>query len=164
MRAQVHAAAAAAGLSARDLASTLLLAVLAPRFTWIVQVGDGAVVGMLPGVDSPQLACWPQQGEYANQTHFVADADAQPVVVRWPASDALAVLTDGLQHLALYSATRSAHPGFFAPLWQALRAHDPARLAPQLSAWLASAAIAERTDDDVTLVLAVRQPGTVRPA
>lgn len=150
------------GLAVRELACTLLLAVLTARFTWIVQVGDGAVVGQLPEGGAAHLACWPQQGEYANQTCFVTEPGVRPVVVRWPAVRALAVFTDGLQHLALHNATRRAHTGFFTPLWQAVADHPPGQLAEQLSAWLASPAIAERTDDDATLVLALREPDRER--
>jgi hypothetical protein len=108
-------------------------------------------------------ALWPQSGEYANCTFFLTDADAATRVQAKRARrvDELALLTDGLQGLALHFASRAAHGPFFAPMFARLRgvsATRPRSLAGELHAFLDSPAVNQRTDDDKTLVLATRLP------
>lgn len=148
----------------RDLASTLLVAVAGPRGTFALQIGDGAIVARTHSGEL-LLATWPQQGEYVNTTSFVGDEDAKPALALWPAVAELALLSDGLQHLALVSATRQPHLPFFAPLWQTMTQMPPAELQPLLCQWLQSPVIAERTDDDTTLLLArrIQPPEAARP-
>ena len=102
---------------------------------------------------------WPQVGEYANTTWFVTSADFEQMLqVRGEAVDEVALFTDGLQMMALHFATRSVHRPFFEPLFAALRgAAQPEDLVVPLRAFLDSPAVNERTDDDKTLVLAVRE-------
>jgi hypothetical protein len=59
--------------------------------------------------------------------------------------------------LVLNYAERSAHPGFFRPLLQKLQAAQPGDNLPQaFRRYLDSPAINQRTDDDKTLMLALR--------
>lgn len=144
-------------LLVRELACTLLTAIVSPRASVFAQVGDGAIV---VGADQHyQVATWPVSGEYANETTFItADAfDRAFEFVRGPDRiSEIAVLTDGLQRLALSYANRSVHAPFFAPMFQALlAAEDPDFLAADLERFLDSPAVNERTDDDKTLVLAI---------
>ena len=68
-----------------------------------------------------------------------------------------ALLTDGLQLLALNFAKRSAHTAFFAPFFTTLRAApEPTDLVVDLRAFLDSSSVNSRTDDDKTLLLATR--------
>jgi hypothetical protein len=72
--------------------------------------------------------------------------------------DELALFTDGLQMLALHFASRSAHRPFFEPLFTTLReAANPEALGGPLREFLDSPAVNERTEDDKTLVLAIRE-------
>ena len=71
----------------------------------------------------------------------------------------MALLTDGLQGLALRFDTREAHGPFFEPMFARLRAEgegEPESLREELRAFLGSAPVNQRTDDDKTLVLATR--------
>jgi hypothetical protein len=142
----------------RDLACTALLAVVGPTSAAFAQIGDGAIVY---GEElSHQVAFWPEPAEYVNATDFLTD-DQFPDTIRfhsvdWPVSE-VATFTDGLQRLALDFTTRSAHPGFFAPVFRELRnAADPELLLEPFRSFLDSDRVNERTDDDKTLVLAVR--------
>lgn len=115
---------------------------------------------MLEQSDGYRIAFWPQMGEYANQTYFLTDScfesHLRAELIEGKVAR-LALLTDGLQRLALHEATRSVHAPFFNPLFARLAgATNPAELALPLRRWLASKPINERTDDDKTLVLAVR--------
>ena len=149
--------AARRALPVRELACTLLTAIVSPRAGVFAQVGDGAIV--LGADHSYRVVTWPVPGEYANETTFItADAfDRAFEFVRWPGRvSELALLTDGLQRLALSYANKSVHAPFFAPMFQALLgAEDPDFLAADLERFLDSPAVNERTDDDKTLVLAI---------
>ena len=147
----------------REFACTLLGAVVATDRALFLQIGDGAIVIDAGAHYRPVF--WPQTGEYANETRFVTDSDAiarmESAVLTEPVTD-IALLSDGLQPLALHYRSQQAHTPFFQPLFQHLREHpEPGRLEglmPALARFLASPAINQRTHDDKTLVLATRRP------
>jgi hypothetical protein len=159
VRGELVAAAARFGVPPRELACTALVAVAGPAGAAFAQVGDGAIV-LGTGGDY-RVAIWPEASEYANETDFLTDdrfADRFRFVATGPI-DELAVLTDGLQRLALDYATKSPHAPFFTPLFARLRAEpDPEALFAPLRDFLGSPRVNARTDDDKTLVLAVRRP------
>jgi hypothetical protein len=69
----------------------------------------------------------------------------------------LALFSDGLQMLALKMPPGTPHPPFFAPLMRFVaQTRDRATAEEHLRGFLQSPRIAERADDDLTLVLAVR--------
>jgi hypothetical protein len=142
----------------REFASTLLTAVVGPESCVFSQLGDGAIV--IGGPSGYQPVFWPQSGEYASTTFFLTGDDYQEhlqVVESSEPPDTLAMFTDGLQHLALHFASRSAHGPFFAPMFTALRtAGNPEDLGDPLRQFLASPSVCDRTDDDKTLLLATR--------
>jgi len=145
-------------LAPRDLACTLLMAVVGPESSAFLQIGDGAIVVLKDGEYRPVF--WPQSGEYQNETRFVTDTDAEQNGLTEVAArgfEEVAVLTDGLQMLALNYADKKGHQPFFAPIFKAVReADDQAELAGPLRQFLESTPVNARTDDDKTLVLAVR--------
>lgn len=167
----VHAAvadrAAALDATARDLACTLLLAVVGPDTAVFAQIGDGAIV-----VDAPEPAeyaptGWPQSGEYANMTFFATEPEAlsrlDVTVIRDRIVHEVALFSDGLQGLALRFEDRTAHAPFFRPMFAQLRGQtidDAPGLEPALRRFLDSPRVNARTDDDKTLVLATRRAAT----
>jgi hypothetical protein len=104
---------------------------------------------------------WPQRGEYANTTRFLTDVDAltwvQAEAFAGPVAD-IALLTDGLEPLALHYASKSVHQPFFAGMFQPLIAvHDDGeikQLSAALAKFLTSERVRSRTDDDVSVLLA----------
>ena len=140
------------------LACTLLLAVVGERSSVFAQVGDGVMV--VRDGEEYRIVFWPQTGEYANTTHFVTDADLAEQMafeLRPTPVDELALLTDGLQTLALHYATHSVHQPFFRPMFERLRASSGREGLPDaLRQFLDSAAVNARSDDDKTLILATR--------
>lgn len=95
--------AAGAGISVREMACTLLVAVAGPDRAAFAQVGDGAIVVRV--VDGGHdVVFWPEPSEYVNATSFVTDdvidSSLQFRIVEGSVQE-LAVLTDGLQRLAL---------------------------------------------------------------
>ncbi len=141
----------------RDFATTLLLAVVGAGWLAAVQIGDGALV-ISDSTGALTVVTHPNHGQYLNETLFLTGDDplagAQFAVQPIANVCAVALLTDGLQALALTLADNTPHAPFFAPLFA--HAAQAAGDATQLTAFLDSARVAERTDDDKTLLLAVR--------
>jgi hypothetical protein len=145
------------GETPRELASTLLLAIVGRSIAAFAQVGDGAIV--IDDGTVLQHVFWPQNGEYQNTTFFITDANyeqnalvaVEPVKVR-----EIALLSDGLQMLALNYSAKAVHAPFFAPMFAALREKERDDLIVPMRQFLDSAAVNARTDDDKTLILATR--------
>ena len=147
----------AAAPTLRDFATTLLLAVVTAEGVAALQIGDGALV-ISDSAGALTVVTHPNHGEYLNETLFLTGDDplagAQFAIRQVADLRAVALLTDGLQALALTLADNTPHAPFFAPLFA--HAAQAAGDAAQLTAFLDSARVAERTDDDKTLLLAVR--------
>jgi len=161
-RRRIAEAAQPAGLETRDFSCTLLATLVDAAAAVFLQVGDGAIV--YRGRDGAyQPAFWPQSGEYANCTWFVTDeevADRVQLAVAEGVHE-VALLSDGLQALALRFVSREAHGPFFEPMFARLRGEpeaEPGQLLVELRAFLDSPPVNQRTDDDKTLVLATRLP------
>jgi hypothetical protein len=155
---EIAAEAQRRGSLPRELACTFLFCVLGDAAGAFAQVGDGAIVARIGEVYQPIF--WPQDGEYLNTTFFVTDdeyASQINVSISSNPINEVAMFTDGLQMLALDYSTRTAHKTFFAPMFESLRtAADPQDLVVPLKQFLDSPKVNERTDDDKTLVIAVR--------
>jgi hypothetical protein len=163
IRTAIAARAAQTELTLRDFACTLVVAIVDAHGAAFFQIGDGAIVtGCRDALD---VRFWPDSGEYANMTFFITDDDWRQHLHFATSSDAfhdLALMTDGLQRLALRIESRSPHAPFFEPMFRALE-NAPCGFAsgfePALAAFLGSEAVNARTDDDKSLVLATRRPG-----
>src|SRR5262249_11022537 len=86
----------------RDLACTLLLAIVGEQAAAFAQIGDGAIVTRYDDAYRPVF--WPQGGEYANSTNFITDDDFDDSLEFASFEeriDELALFSDGLQRLAL---------------------------------------------------------------
>lgn len=147
------------GVALGDRATTLLVVRASHGSGEIetAQVGDGAVV--IRTSDGLEVFAADAKGEYLNETCFLtSDRWAEEArVSRRPLEgvDGLAALTDGLQLVALDLASGAPHAPFFAPFF-AFVATDGDVVA--LEDFLGSDRVAERTDDDVTLAIAVLLP------
>lgn len=148
-----------AGEPMRLFATTLTCAIAASDRLVVGQVGDGAVVAQDSGGELFAVAL-AQRGEYANETYFLTQEDAlehiQVRVLDQPVS-ALAVMSDGLIRLALRLPSHAPYPPFFQPLFAfAAAIEDEREAVEQLTGFLSSERVCARTDDDKSLVLAVR--------
>lgn len=153
-----------------EFLSTILIAVAFHDVAVFYQIGDGFIV-----FDSHHLAEATQYehvsfrdvGEYANETEFVIDprgADEERYTYHpFPLTE-LYVFSDGIQRLAIDFLRRKPH----APFMQSLRSvfvgavgdHDPEKV---VQSFLASAGVNARTDDDKSLVIALRRCGPAKP-
>ncbi len=140
-----------------DLATTLIVLIATPEMVAAAQIGDGvAVVKDFAG--NVFALTQPQNGEYINETTFLVSPDAintaqlrllRQIIVN------VALLTDGLQMLALNMDSGTPHQPFFTPLFKFISdVNDKSDGVNQLVSFLRSDRICDRADDDLTLLLA----------
>lgn len=148
--------------SLRSFATTLTCLVATPEQLIVGQLGDGAVVAVGED-DGLKTVTTLQRGEYANETNFLTQDQALDLVAIQVLDEqvrALALMSDGLTRLALKRPDNEPHTPFFKPLFafveSSASSEDPARANEALIGFLTSPRVCERTDDDKTLVLALR--------
>jgi hypothetical protein len=160
-RSRIHDAACLHDCPPRDFATTLSVAIIGPKASYFFQIGDGAIIvgnGPLYGV-----VFWPQSGEYANSTNFLTSDEYEQqlefLATETPQCSKLALMTDGLERLALRFDIQTPHVPFFDPLFRALETSaDLESLTDGLRGFLGSSSVQHRSDDDKTLILASRTP------
>jgi len=132
-------------------------AVAFPGMVAAAQVGDGSVVAA-DGQGKILSLLRPIAGEYLNETTFLISPGAlDELQFAWHGEGVarLAMLTDGLQMLALKVADGEPHAPFFEPLFRFIgMAEDEGKGQADLAAFLGSDRVQARTDDDLTLLLA----------
>lgn len=164
--AAVNSEADARIIPARELASTLILVIAHRQGIAAAQVGDGAAVAEVDGAII--LLTAPQSGEYLNETTFLTSPGAietAQIHVLLGRVNHVALFTDGLQHLALTLPHCRPHAPFFLPLFRFLENRpDPTEAGSELRAFLSSARVQEKTDDDVSLALASFVSDTISDA
>lgn len=148
----------------RDYSCTLLGVIATPSRTFYFQIGDGAIV--VPSYDAGAYewggydwVFWPQHGEYVNQTNFVTGCDAKKVFEfrEGPAVNEVAIFSDGIERLVLHDETRTVFAPALRPIFEWLHTIDSDEVGSQaLRAHLDSEQINNRTDDDKSLLMAVR--------
>lgn len=160
VRDEIIAEAERLGTKPRELACTAMLAVIGPDSAAFAQLGDGAII--VGRGEETRTVFWPEPSEYANATDFLTDDSFRDRVHYDSLSGSvheIAMLTDGLQRLALDFSTQKPHQAFFRPFFERLRTTvETETLIEPLRSFLDSPRVNERTDDDKTLVLAVRLP------
>jgi hypothetical protein len=154
----VEEEAVACGKQTIDLATTLIIMVATPEGAAVAQIGDGVAVAK-DFQGNLQALTMPDSGEYINETTFLTSDNAietaQLRLWRQPITN-IGLLTDGLQMLAINMAVGAPHKPFFLPLFDFVaNAEDKPVAKEQLVKFLKSERITQRTDDDLTLVLAV---------
>ena len=158
IRESIEQRASELGVVSRQLACTLLGAVIAQEEALFLQIGDGAIVRFHEG--EYRTVFWPQSGEFANTTNFLTDESFDESLESWHCKecvDEFAMFTDGMERLVLRFADQTVHEPFLTPLFATLRsAEKPEVLVEPLHQFLDSENVNQRTDDDKTLILATR--------
>ncbi|ALF55159.1 serine/threonine protein phosphatase [Nostoc piscinale CENA21] len=153
----VEAEAAACSQQPQDLATTLIITIATPEMVAAAQIGDGMAVAKNRQGNLIALTI-PNNGEYINETTFLTSLDAIDTAQMrlWREEIVnVGILTDGLQMLALNMVVGEPHKPFFFPLFDFIEnAEDKSLAKEQLVRFLGSERITQRTDDDLTLIIA----------
>lgn len=143
-----------------DFHTTLLLAVLRDDTLSVGNIGDGWAVVREAGTLRAVAA--PGRSEYVNETFFLTSRGAldDAVYETVPASglDAVALLTDGSAWFSIDLDNRTPSAALFGKLFTfAADASRPAvEREEELTRFLSSEMVLRKTDDDKTMILAVR--------
>lgn len=141
----------------RELSTTLLIVVATPDIVAAIQVGDGAIViakenGTVMSLTTPPIE------ESLDLAIFLTSPNGIDSAQIWlwdGKATQLAMFSDGLQMLALQMPQGTAHSPFFTPLFKFIAEAKDLDLAHQeLEGFLRSPRVSDRTDDDLTLLLA----------
>jgi hypothetical protein len=142
-----------------DFATTLILLTVTKGLLGLAQIGDG--VAAMRANDSLSVLTPGSTSEYVNETTFLTSQNyleaayihVRPIV----GVDAVAAMSDGMQMLAVTYADNSPHPPFFIPLFRF--AVNREATGEELASFLRSDRVCSHTDDDKTIVVAVRSDG-----
>jgi len=149
--------AAACDKQPQDLATTLITMVATPELVAVAQIGDGLAVAK-DGTGNLLALTMPDSGEYINETTFLTSPTALDTAQMrlWRTEIAnVGIITDGLQMLALNMVVGEPHKPFFFPLFEFVaNTQDKTEAKEQLVKFLRSERITQRTDDDLTLIIA----------
>ena len=146
----------------RELASTLIVAFASDSLMAAAQVGDGAVVAFNIGTAAAMTLCEAHSGEYANETTFITSSSRPHEIASVGCAsgydyDSLALITDGLQNLALKMPEREAFLGFWNPILNDLdQTDEPEAVSGRLLSFITGERVQSRTSDDVTIAIAAR--------
>ena len=146
-------------LSPHDFASTLLLTVIGEKYIAALQLGDGAIVVQK---ESLRLLTKPFHGRYASETVFVSSDDymdkASVSVIEAEGVSGLALLTDGLESVAIEQKYATPFVPFFEPLFNFVQKESSTYTASlAITEFLSSERISSRSADDKTLMLALKR-------
>jgi hypothetical protein len=161
IRDRIGAAAGRVNAVPRDFAATLVGCLIGTQTSVFIHVGDGASVFRSKGEADWNVPTWPAQGEYAATTFFVTDEPEPRLQFATIAKtiDNVAVFSDGLERLVLEFSTKTAFSPFFEKMFLPLHGSAVGRnrtLSRGLRNFLDSPSVCEKTDDDKTLILAMR--------
>lgn len=159
LQARLAAKAESMGLGIGDLACTVLALVAAAQGVRALQIGDGFIV-VRSGSAAPYRLLFPMaKGEHANETAFVTQRNAMEYL--YTAEDAeppffVCLSSDGVERQAIKLRESEPHAPFFDYLGRVAASEAGAEY---LEKFLSMPSFDEVTDDDRTLVCAVRNGG-----
>ena len=148
-----------------EYSTTLILALIDNGQLAICQTGDGAVVVRM---DDGQLLLVtpPQKGQYPNETSFITEQPTPAPVIREMGIGRITgvvVFSDGLEPFLL-NRQLQPHPPALEPLFRWADHIVDLNVANQeLAERWQSPGIADRSRDDITICIAVRQPAGPEP-
>lgn len=162
-RDKIAVAASRRELTPRDFAATLVMAVTTGSQTFTAHIGDGAIVGRRVFDQEWQLLSASENGEYASTTFFLTDPGTPRLRTSIADSpiDALFLFSDGIENQVLDAVSGEPYANFFTPMARPFEKSETFgrdhKLSERLSTYLDSEKFAEHTDDDKTLIIAVKK-------
>ncbi len=157
-------------LNSNDFICTLVSAIIGKESAIFLQIGDGAIVISEIASEEYGYIFWPQHGEFANQTHFLFQENTAETIQFVSINrkfESIALFSDGIERLILDFSTQEVFAPALQPIFKWLQesklGHNdcPSHV---LTAYLQSPHINNRTDDDKSLIMAVRSCGDIRDA
>jgi hypothetical protein len=143
-------------LPIKELASTLLVVVASDIGIAALQIGDGAIiVNTLENCFVPLTI--PPQTEYINETVFLISPTAieSMQINTFGKVKQLAIMTDGIQMLALEMKERKPYNPFFSTIFNfAAHTSSEEKSVSDLEKFLVSKRVRQYSHDDITLLLA----------
>jgi hypothetical protein len=139
------------------------MAVTNGSHTFTAHIGDGAIVGRRVYDQEWQLLSASENGEYASTTFFLTDAGTPRLRTSISHSpiDALFLFSDGIENQVLDAVSGEPYGNFFTPMSRPFEKSEAFgrdhKLSERLATYLDSEKFAEHTDDDKTLIIAVRK-------
>jgi serine/threonine protein phosphatase PrpC len=149
----------------QSYATTLLVVICTPNHLAALQIGDGFIIVTTPQPNMFKLV-EANKGQYANQTCFLTSfasfdelvtSGHVKVSVR-SSTDvcSLALITDGLETVAMNMKATTPHPPFFLEMMKGLWTLEPSLYVQKLERFLLEdETLNDKTDDDKTIVLAL---------
>ena len=138
-------------------ATTLLVAFVDKNWFGTAQLGDGAIV-VRDAQGSMRLLAPARSSEYLNETEFLTSQDfLQRALIRVEHASnvrAVAIFSDGVEWAAVRYSDNTPYGPFFDPLFAYAECEEITD--KDLADFLESDRFCEQTDDDKTLLLAVR--------
>lgn len=150
-------------LTPRDFAATMILVVTNGDNLIVAHIGDGCAVIKDSLTNLWVAPTWPDHGEYASTTYFVTDDTEVKLRIAEYSGDitSVAVFSDGLERLVLDFTEKTPSDGFFEAMIKPIMAGfikgKNRELSLALQRYLDGDSVNERTDDDKSLVIAVKQ-------
>jgi len=150
-------------ITPRDFSATLQVVVTNGEETFSAQIGDGCSVFKELETQKWFIPKWPDHGEYASTTYFITDEfKVNCSLNRFTTQiDSIVSFTDGIERLALDFVSQQPHDGFFnavsRPVHNSKTLGKDFVLTSELEKFLSGDSVCSRTDDDKTLVVAVRK-------
>jgi hypothetical protein len=156
VRATLESLAIDNALELRDLACTLVGAVLDTAGGYLFHIGDG--LGIVEISDKPPTISSPENGEYANETWFITGDDWRDNlrIIPVPAgANCVALMSDGAMPFVMNREHSGLFPGFIDPVRRYLAGVDETEGSEGLQSTLADERTWSITGDDKTLLLAL---------
>lgn len=146
----------------RDLASTLIVVMASERLLTAAQIGDGAVVAFNTEDETARTLCHSHTGEHANETTFIVSRSRPHKLAHVGHGDTaefntVALVTDGLENLALNMPEREPFYPFWKPMLTDLsQSEHQESVSKNMLAFINSGRVRERTADDLTIAMAMQ--------
>jgi len=162
-RDRIFIAAERRDLTPRDFAATLVMVICIEDRSQIIHIGDGSVALQSSLSQEWIVPSWPNNGEFASSTYFITDESLSQLrsLVADCSISRLVMFSDGLERLALDFRAATAFTPFCdamsKPLLNSSADGEDSSLSAALGDYLQGDAVNERTDDDKSLVIAVRR-------
>jgi len=141
------------GVSKKQLATTVILALIIDDFVFALRVGDGALAVQTTD-GSIQSAFPPKTNSYINETSFITSRDYQVECAIFRNVESILATTDGCEPFFFNQMTGEPQSARLESFFKVAK-NEAAE--SKIAAWLNSPTLRQITQDDLSLVIATRK-------